>query len=124
MFLGKAVVMGLSMFIGYLIIMYSEDTKDEVHSPIAPCIVIGIISYIIGSVFLSVYSFSSTAILHCFLLNEDLKINEAPKCLQVFLDENDNYNAKQKKGSGKKKGKDDEKKKDEDKEGPRANDVA
>lgn len=93
MFLGKAVVMGLSMFIGYLIIMYSDDTKD-VNSPIAPVIVIGIISYIIGSIFLSVYSFSSTAILHCFLLNEDRGISDAPKSLQPFLEENDKYNAK------------------------------
>jgi choline transporter-like protein 2/4/5 len=71
MFLGKAVIVTLSGFIGYVILVNSY-LKDEIYSPILPVIVIVAIAYLIGSVFLSVYSFASLAILHCFLLDEEI----------------------------------------------------
>jgi len=87
--------MGLSCFIAYLIIMNS-DLQEQVNSPIFPCIVVLIVAYLIGSIFLSVYSFSSTAILHCFILNEDLGIPDHPECLDDFIKTNDKYNEKNK----------------------------
>lgn len=77
MFVGKALIISLSGWISYLIIMNS-DLKDKVFSPIFPVIVVCIIAYIMASIFLSVYSFSSTAILHSFLLDEEVKGNRAP----------------------------------------------
>lgn len=71
MFLGKAVIVTSSGFIGYVIIMNSY-LEDEVYSPILPVVVIVAIAYLIGSIFLSVYSFASLAILHCFLLDEEI----------------------------------------------------
>ncbi len=99
MFLGKAVIIGLSAFIAYIIIMNSE-LKDKVNSPIFPVIVVIVIAYLIGSIFLSVYSFASTAILHCFILSEDLGLPEHPKCLDTFITVNDKYNVKKNKGKG------------------------
>lgn len=67
--------------------------------------------------FLSIFSFSCTAILHCFLLDEETGGNDknTPESLRSFLDANDSHNVK---GSASKK--DDEDKKDDDK----PNDVA
>jgi len=80
MFVGKALIVIMSGWIAYLIIMNSE-LKDQVYSPVFPVIVVVAIAYIISSIFLSVYSFSSTAILHCFLLDEEIKGNRCPKSL-------------------------------------------
>lgn len=92
MFFGKALIMALNGWIAYLIIMNSK-YRNQVYSPIFPVIVVVIITYLITSVFLSVYSFSSTAILHCFILDEEIKGNRAPKSLQPFLEMNDKITA-------------------------------
>lgn len=88
MFLGKAVIMGLSGFIGYIIIVNSS-LKDEVFSPIMPVCVIVIIAYLIGSIFLSVFSFSATTILHSYILDEEIQGNHCPKSLEEFKKVND-----------------------------------
>jgi len=77
MFMGKAVITSLTGLIAYVIIMNSMLT-DNVTSPIFPTIVSAVIGYLIASVFLSVYSFASTTILHCFILNEEIGIAEHP----------------------------------------------
>ena len=88
MFLGKAVIVTSSGFIGYVIIMNSS-LADDVYSPILPVVVIVAIAYLIGSIFLSVYSFASLAILHCFLLDEEIQGNHCPKSLMEFKKVND-----------------------------------
>ena len=77
MFLGKAVIMGLTGFIGYIILMNSE-LKTQITSPILPTCLFVVIGYLVGSIFLSVYSFSSTTILHCFILSEDIGSTDHP----------------------------------------------
>lgn len=77
MFVGKAFIMACSGFIGYLIIMESA-LADEVNSPIFPVICIIIIAMLIGSIFLSVFSFSATAILHCYILDEEIGGTHTP----------------------------------------------
>lgn len=98
MFVGKALIILLSGWIAYLILMNSS-MKDKIYSPVFPVIVVVIIAYLIASIFLSVYSFSSTAILHAFLLDEEVKGNRAPKSLQNFIERNDKMNAKKGKGN-------------------------
>jgi hypothetical protein len=97
MFLGKAVIMGLTGFIGYIILM-NTTLKDKITSPILPTCLYVVIGYLVGSIFLSVYSFSSTTILHCFILSEDTGSKDHPQCLNAFLEENDKQNAKNNKG--------------------------
>jgi hypothetical protein len=80
MFVGKALICVVTGFLGYIIIMNSK-LENEVYSPVFPTIVCIIIAYILSSIFLSVYSFSSTAILHCFILDEEIKGNRAPQSL-------------------------------------------
>jgi len=48
------------------------------------------VAYVVGSLFLSIFSFSCTAILHCFIMAEDANCNvETPPSLKSFLDKND-----------------------------------
>ena len=85
--------MGFSGLVGYFMIMGS-DLKDEVYSPILPVIVIVIIGYLIGSIFLSVFSFSATTILHCYILDEEIEGRHTPESLQEFKKVNDEENDK------------------------------
>ena len=60
-----------------------------------PAVIIGILSYLVASLFLSIFSFSCTAILHCFLLDEDTGGSAmTPDSLKGFLTYNDEQNAK------------------------------
>ncbi|MFN7881091.1 MAG: hypothetical protein ACK5NI_01215 [bacterium] len=68
MILGKGVIVAASSFITYLITLYKW---PQCAQPMVPAVIIGIVSYLIGSLFLSIFSFSCTSILHCFLLDED-----------------------------------------------------
>lgn len=70
-FVGKALIIVLSGWIAYLIMMNS-DLKDKIYSPVFPVIVVCIIAYILASVFLSVYSFAANSILHCYLVDEEV----------------------------------------------------
>ena len=82
----------LSGWIAYLIIMNSEGLKDNVYSPVFPVIVVVIIAYLLASIFMSVYSFSASAILHSFLLDEEVKGGRTPKSLMEFIDVCDKEN--------------------------------
>ena len=77
MFLGKAVIMISSGWIAYIIIMNSG-LKDKVYSPVFPVLVVIFIAYQLASIFLSVFSFAATTILHCFIVDEEVKGNRAP----------------------------------------------
>lgn len=94
MLLGKTIIISSSGLIAYIIIVNAKKLKDNVSSPIFPTIVCAVIAYLIGSVFLSVYSFSSTTILHCFIYTEEIGVKEHPKKLNDFLKIYDNETAK------------------------------
>jgi choline transporter-like protein 2/4/5 len=84
MFVGKALIIILSGWISYLILMNS-DLKDKIFSPIFPVIVVCMIAYLISSQFLSVFSFAANAILHAFLIDEEVKGNRCPDSLRSFV---------------------------------------
>lgn len=83
MMLGKGAIMGLSCYLTFLII---KEAAPEVDQPVVPTMVILLVSYMVASMFLSIFSFSSTAILHCFLLDEDTGGSKfTPDGLQGFI---------------------------------------
>lgn len=87
MFLGKATIMGASCYLTFLIV---KEAKPDVQQPLLPAVVILIVAYLVGSLFLSIFSFASTAILHCFILSEDTGNGvNCPQSLVSFLDQND-----------------------------------
>ena len=91
-FLGRLLIAVLSGWIAYLIIMNSN-LKDDVYSPVFPVIVVVIIAVLLSMIFLSVFSFSATTILHCFLIDEEIKGNRQPESLKEFLEINDKINS-------------------------------
>jgi len=95
MILGKGTIMGASCYLTFLII---KETNPNIQQPLVPAAVILMVSYLVGSMFLSVFSFAATAILHCFILDEDTRGGGnpglTPKSLQPFLEQLDIKNAK------------------------------
>lgn len=61
------------------------------------------ISYLVGSLFLSIFTFSATTILHCFILDEDTggASGLTPASLVPFLEKYDAGNDKAKAEGGK-----------------------
>lgn len=79
MMLGKGTIMGLS---GYITILIIKSSYPEVQQPFLPAGFVVIVAYVVGSLFLSIFSFSCTAILHCFIMAEDTGSEcPAPKSL-------------------------------------------
>ena len=91
MFVGKATVLSLSGWIAYLICMDEKNLKENLQSPIFPVIIVVFIAYLICSVLISLYSFSATTILHCFIIDSELSTkagrnnSHTPQSLQSFL---------------------------------------
>lgn len=63
MFLGKLFIVVGNGCLCYLALTKWPAPRDAVSSPYFPCFVCGIIGYIVGSIFMSIFSFSSDAIL-------------------------------------------------------------
>jgi hypothetical protein len=72
MFLGKMSIASLTTFIGYLILENWAEVKDKIDSPFVPLFAVFLISYVVGAVFISVYSISADTILQCFLVDTDV----------------------------------------------------
>ena len=73
MVFGCAMIMAANGFCGYLFL--TNLSFITVGSPIPPVVVIAIISGTIAYTFLSIFSFSSDAILQSFLLDEELRFS-------------------------------------------------
>ena len=77
----------LVAFNAWLTILLTQQMSPEVQQPWVPAVPIAILSYVVASLFLSIYDFSSLAILHCFILNEDQGGKIAPPdALKDFLE--------------------------------------
>lgn len=74
MFLGKMSIASCTAFIGFMMLDYWPEIKDKLDSPMAPTAVIFMIAYVVGAVFISVYSISADTILQCFLVDTDISI--------------------------------------------------
>jgi hypothetical protein len=88
MILGKGVIVGSSTYLTFLVIdkMY---TDVEVSQPIVPAAFIFMWSYMVASLFLSVFTFGATAILHCYIFDSDTIGGNAevtPDYLLDFID--------------------------------------
>ncbi len=95
MFIGKATNIIASGWIAYLILMNEKNLKDKIQSPIFPVVIVVFIAYLISSVFISVFSFSATTILHCFIVDSELSTQNGrsnahtPQSLRPFLEKNE-----------------------------------
>lgn len=84
MMLGKGTIMAASAYVTIVVMTYGY---PDVDNPFIPAIMIAVFAYLVGSLFLSIFSFSSTAIMHCFLLDEETGgSKQTPEYLKSFLD--------------------------------------
>lgn len=84
MVLGKATIVGTSAWLTIVVVKYQY---PDVQQPIIPAAMIAAVAYLVAGLFLSIFSFSCTAILHCFILDEDTGGSKhTPNSLQSFLD--------------------------------------
>jgi hypothetical protein len=63
MFLGRLFIIGLTVIACYIQITQWPQVRDVISSPYFPCIVAGFIGYLIGAIFMSIFSFASDTIL-------------------------------------------------------------
>jgi hypothetical protein len=71
-FLGKMTVSVIATGVGYVLVTEWSYISDSILEPFAPCVVFFISSYIITSVYMSIFSTSVCAILQCFLVDVDV----------------------------------------------------
>ena len=69
---GVCSVAGVNGFCAYIVLTKVDDYKLNITQPIAPTIVVVLISFIIAKSFLSIISYSMDAILQSFLLDESI----------------------------------------------------
>lgn len=87
--IGKGIITSVCVVLTYFTV---GKMSPQVAQPWIPAIIIGMFAWLVASLFLSIYEFGTLAILHCFILNEDLggKVN-TPESLVAFLDETKRY---------------------------------
>lgn len=83
--LGKLVVSVGNVTICYFILTFWPEEYEKINSPIGPLIIVFIISYIIATLFMSLYDNTSTCILHCLYADIDI-------CKQLNYDETNRAN--------------------------------
>ena len=76
MFLGKVFISMLNTLICYIILKSWKSIDDKINSPIAPMGAVYVLSYIIASIFMSVYAITSISLLQCFLTDVELSKKE------------------------------------------------
>jgi hypothetical protein len=72
MILGRLFIICLTVVICYLQMTKWPKVVESTTSPYFPCIIAGIIAFLIGALFMSIFGFASDTILQCFLLDEEL----------------------------------------------------
>jgi len=70
---GQLLIAFVSTYLGYLYITTAERYKEkQVDSPLLVSMFFLVLAYLIGDVFMGVYTTSSDAIIHCFAMDEEM----------------------------------------------------
>ena len=78
-----------SCIIGYFLITRVHYFSDELNSCVLPVVAFGIVGFVMGKVTMSIFSVSGDALIHSFLLDEELNKGQ-PKAfpeLQKFMND-------------------------------------
>ena len=76
-FIGKIAVVVINLISCFAIMKYVTKDLDEISSPVAPLAVVGLITYITASIFLSLFDEAVLALMTCLAIDMDL--NGVPK---------------------------------------------
>lgn len=82
MFLGKVIIALATLGFGALFIHYQY---EDISSPVLPLVVIFIIGYIVGSLFMAVFEVAMDTIFLCFLIDEKLHAGSGTMCASKGL---------------------------------------
>lgn len=74
--IGKAFIVAVTSFIGYIIITRVDKYSTAISSYYAPVACFAIVSYFVAANFMTVYGVGTEAILQCFLIEEELKVTQ------------------------------------------------
>jgi hypothetical protein len=69
MFLGKIMIAAATTFGFYLLITFSSSIQPNVLKPVYLLLLVFIISYAVGMLFMSIYSVAMDTILQCFIVD-------------------------------------------------------
>ena len=85
--IGKLFIASLTTLVGYYFV--TEDLSDELHSTAGPTIFIFLLSYWVSDFFMDVFDVAITAVLHCFIADEEMFTDQvyADADLRKFIDE-------------------------------------
>ena len=85
-------IASVTTLIGFIIMQNWKSVRDGMDSPALPLGIIFMLSYVVGAVFVSVFSTSSNTILQCFLVDEDISNQQGrqgahhrPPALEGFI---------------------------------------
>ncbi len=70
LFVGKIFICTATTFGGYVYI--EEEYADHLYSAAGPCVLIFIISYFVGDMFLSIFDMTTSTILQCFVADDEM----------------------------------------------------
>ena len=84
-FLGKTSIAAGNAFISYLILSEAKSFQGKIDNIWVPVAIIFALSYIMGAVFMSVYSITSLTLLQCLYADADL---QSQKRMSVFKNSN------------------------------------
>ena len=75
--------------IGYLVITQVDKFADKISSPVLPTFTMVMIGFVIGMVCMSVFGSSSDALIHAFLLDEEINKGQPKNFpeLQKFMED-------------------------------------
>ena len=85
---GCLFIAACSGVIGYMLITHVDYFSSEISSPILPTFVMVMVGFVIGSVCMSTFGTSADALMHSFILDEELNGGQskcAVKKLQKFM---------------------------------------
>ena len=88
LFIGKLFVSALTTGAAYIYI--DREYSEDIYSTAGPCLVIFVMSYFIGQVFLSVFDMSTATVMQCFIADEEMFDGDecyAEGALRKFLDD-------------------------------------
>lgn len=81
---GRLFITAVTCGLGYVAI--EESYGDQLHSPVGPVFFIGLISFFISGMCMSVFDMCSKTILHCFVADEELGTGYADAKLSEYVD--------------------------------------
>jgi hypothetical protein len=93
MFLGRLFIICSNALVCYVMLTKWPKYANLVDTPYFPCVVAGFIGYLVGAIYMSIFSFAADTIFQCFLLDEELGANaqgrpsgNRPPLMSDFID--------------------------------------